>query len=156
MTTARDVMNRGAQTIGEDETLLQAAQHMKSLQIGALPITGGDGSLIGMVTDRDIAVRCVADGADASSTTAGSIAAGSVRSCDADDDIDTVLRTMREHQVKRSPVLSDGGVGGMISEPALVAELSGEQVAHSAEGVYKKDGPARGDPRHSDGRRPRG
>jgi len=139
MTTARDVMNRGAQTIGEQDTLLQAAQQMKNLQIGALPIQGSDGGIVGMVTDRDIVVRCVADGADASSTTAGSIAGGSVQTCDADDDIDTVLSAMRRHQVKRMPVLSDGQIVGMISESDLVAELSSEQVAHFAEGVYKKD-----------------
>ena len=139
MTTARDVMNRGAQTIREDQTLLEAAQHMKNLQIGSLPIEGADGSLTGMVTDRDIVVRCVADGADVSATTAGSVAQGRPQCCDADDDIDTVLQVMREHQVKRMPVLSEGKLVGMISESDLVAELSGEQVAHFAEGVYAKD-----------------
>lgn len=139
MTTARDVMNRGATTVTEDQTLLDAATMMKDLQIGSLPIQGGDGNLVGMVTDRDIVVRCVADGADASSTTAGSIAAGDVQCCDADDDIDTVLGAMREHQVKRMPVMSGGNLVGMISESDLVAELSAEQVGHFAEGVYKKD-----------------
>ena len=139
MTTARDVMNRGAQTVTQDQTLLDAAKLMKDLQIGSVPIEDADGNLVGMITDRDIVVRCVADGADAGSTTAGSVASGSVQSCDADDDIDSVLSQMREHQVKRMPVLSDGSLVGMISESDLVAELSSAQVAHFAEGVYKKD-----------------
>lgn len=132
-------MNRGAQTIGADETLLDAARHMKNLQIGSLPIVSGDGALIGMVTDRDIVIRCVADGADAAATTAGSLATGSLVTVAADTDIDKVLSVMREHQVKRMPVVDGDSVIGMISESDLVAELSSERIAHFAEGVYKKD-----------------
>lgn len=132
-------MNRGAQTIGADESLLDAARHMKNLQIGSLPVRDRSGELIGMVTDRDIVIRCVADGADAASTTAGSVVGGALVTVEADTDIDQVLALMREHQVKRMPVMDGGSLIGMISESDLVAELSSERIAHFAEGVYKKD-----------------
>ena len=132
-------MNRGAQTIGADESLLDAARHMKNLQIGSLPVRDGSGELIGMVTDRDIVIQCVADGADAASTTAGSVVGGALVTVEADTDIDQVLALMREHQVKRMPVMDGGSLIGMISESDLVAELSSERIAHFAEGVYKKD-----------------
>ena len=139
MTTARDVMNRGAQCLTEDQTVLDAARLMKDLGIGSLPIQSADGELIGMLTDRDIVVQCLAEGRDAASTTGASLARGNVQTCDADDDIDAVLNAMREHQVKRMPVLSGGAVIGMISESDLVAELSATRVAHYAQGVYAKD-----------------
>ncbi|MGH3361555.1 MAG: CBS domain-containing protein [Nocardioides sp.] len=139
MTTARDVMNRGAQTLAEDQTLLDAAKYMKDLGIGALPVQSSDGTLTGMVTDRDIVIRCVADGADPSSTTAGSLATGGVQTVDADNAIEDVLSVMRQHQVKRLPVMSGGDVIGMISESDLVAELSSDQVGHFAEGVYARN-----------------
>ncbi len=139
MTTARDVMNRGAQCVTEDQTLLDAARYMKSLGIGSLPIQSADGTLTGMITDRDIVVRCVADGADAASTSAGSLATGAVQTVDADTSIDDVLSVMRHHQVKRLPVMGEGQVVGMISESDLVAALTSEQVAHFAEGVYQRD-----------------
>jgi CBS domain-containing protein len=139
MTTAGDVMNRGAQCVAESQTLFDAASYMKNLGIGALPIQSTDGSLVGMVTDRDIVIKCVAEGADPAATSAGSLATGEVQTVSADDDIDDVLSVMRRHQVKRLPVMSDGTLVGMISESDLVAELTADQVASFAEGVYKKN-----------------
>lgn len=139
MTTARDVMNRGAQTVPPTATLVDAAKLMKNLGIGSLPVQDESGAIAGMVTDRDIVISAVADGADPSATSCGDIANSPVQTVDADTPISDVLSTMREHQVKRMPVTSDGELIGMISESDLVAELSGDQVAHFAEGVYKKD-----------------
>lgn len=139
MPTARDVMNRGASCIAAEETLFDAAKQMKDLGIGSLPIQSADGSLIGMVTDRDIVIKCIADGADPSQTSAGSLATGEVQTAEAEDSIADVLSVMRRHQVKRLPVMSDGKLVGMISESDLVAALSPEEVAHFAEGVYRKD-----------------
>ncbi|MGI8522554.1 MAG: phosphotransferase-like protein [Nocardioides sp.] len=139
MSVARDVMNRGAQCLTEDQTLLDAARYMKDLGIGSLPIQAADGNLTGMVTDRDIVVRCVADGASPADVKAGALATGGVQTADVDDSIDDVLQVMREHQVKRMPVLAEGKIVGMISESDLVAALTSDQVGHFAQGVYKKD-----------------
>ena len=61
MATARDIMTGGAECVGENETLVDAARKMRDLDVGSLPICGDDQRLKGMVTDRDIVVRCIAD-----------------------------------------------------------------------------------------------
>ena len=71
MTTARDIMHAGAECVGEHESLQRAAQLMRDLDVGALPICGDDNRLKGIVTDRDIVCRCVAEGYDPANTTAG-------------------------------------------------------------------------------------
>ena len=70
MTTARDVMHSGAECIDVGETLAAAAQKMRNLHVGALPICGRDNRLHGIITDRDIVVRCIADGQDPKTMTA--------------------------------------------------------------------------------------
>ncbi len=70
MTTARDIMTGGVQCVDVNETLVQAAQKMRDLGVGALPICGEDHRLKGMLTDRDIVVNCVADGIDPGTKTA--------------------------------------------------------------------------------------
>ena len=72
MTTARDIMTAGAECVGENETLTDAARKMRDMDVGALPICGEDNRLKGMVTDRDIAIRCVAEGKDPTSVRPGS------------------------------------------------------------------------------------
>ena len=76
MTTARDIMHTGATCIGEHETLQHAAQQMRDLGVGSLPIRGDDDSLRGIITDRDIVTKCIARGADPASVTAGELAQG--------------------------------------------------------------------------------
>ena len=68
MATARDIMTGGAECVGENETLVDAARKMRDLDVGSLPICGDDQRLKGMITDRDIVVRCLADGGDPSAT----------------------------------------------------------------------------------------
>ncbi len=77
MTTAKDIMHTGVTCIGEHETLTAAAQHMRDLGVGALPIFGDDDRLTGMITDRDIVIKCIAAGHDPNTTTAGELAQGS-------------------------------------------------------------------------------
>lgn len=72
MTTAREIMHEGARCVGEHETLRAAAGMMRDLDVGALPICGDDDRLHGMITDRDVGVKCIAEGADPDSMTAGS------------------------------------------------------------------------------------
>src|SRR5688500_4492762 len=104
MTTARDLMTPGAECVGENESLADAARKMRDLNVGALPICGSDNRLKGMLTDRDIVVKCVADGGDPNKTTAGAFAQGKPVTIGADDSIDAAVRTMETHQVRRRPV----------------------------------------------------
>src|SRR3954468_12153782 len=85
MTTARELMTPGAECAGENETLVEAARKMRDLDVGALPICGEDDRLKGMLTDRDIVVKCLAEGGDPNSTKAGDLAQGEPVTIGADD-----------------------------------------------------------------------
>ena len=136
MTTARDVMNAGAQCIKEDQTLAEAARMMRDLDVGSLPICGNDDKLHGMLTDRDIVVKCIADDGDCTQTRAGVVAQGSVHWVSADAKIDDVLAQMSEHQVKRMPVVEDHRLVGMISETDLTKKIDSERLADVVTDVY--------------------
>src|SRR5690606_41495944 len=103
MTNARDIMHRGAECIQEDDTLQLAAEKMREHQIGALPICGEDDRLHGSITDRDIVVRCVAEGRDPRTTTAGALARGTPIWAEADTDGSEVMRMMTDSKPRRLP-----------------------------------------------------
>jgi len=138
MTTAGDVMHRGAQWIPAHETLDRAAQLMRELNVGALPISDENERLCGILTDRDIVVGCVAMGHDPSRVTAGEMAKGTPRWIDSSADIDEVLSEMEGHQIRRLPVIENKRLVGMISESDLAGHLTGDQVAAFVENVYAK------------------
>jgi CBS domain-containing protein len=136
MTTARDVMTTGAQCIKEDQTLAEAARMMRDLDVGSLPICGNDEKLHGMLTDRDIVVRCIAEGGDCTQSRAGEFAQGAIHWVSADTDIDSALAIMSEHQVKRIPVLEDHRLVGMISETDLTKKIDSDRLADVVTDVY--------------------
>lgn len=115
MTTAREIMSPDPQCIGEDESLVTAAQRMAELDVGSLPICGQDNRLKGVVTDRDIVVRVVAEGMDPSLVTAGDLAQGKPVTIGADDDAAEILRTTGEHQVRRLPVIDGHDLVGIVA-----------------------------------------
>ena len=137
MTVARDIMTPDPQCVKEDETLVDAARLMRDLDVGALPICGNDERLKGMLTDRDIVVKCIADGGDPSSVTAGSMGQGKPVTIGADDDIREALKTMQQHQVRRLPVIDGHDLVGIISQADIARSLSasatGETVAEISE-----------------------
>ncbi|HEV7849140.1 MAG TPA: CBS domain-containing protein [Mycetocola sp.] len=137
MVTAREIMTPGAECIGENDNLVTAAQKMRDLDVGALPICGEDGRLHGMLTDRDIVVKCIAASGDPSSATAGSFAQGKPVTIGADDDASEALRTMEKHQVRRLPVIDGHTLVGMLSQADVALSLNptdvGETVAEISE-----------------------
>ncbi|MEE1738439.1 CBS domain-containing protein [Streptomyces sp. BE147] len=140
MTTARDIMHSGAQWIPAHETLDRAAQLMREHNVGALPISanGDRDRMVGILTDRDIVVGCVAKGHDPSKVTAGELAQGTPRWIDAGAGVDAVLEEMQTHRIRRLPVVEDKMLIGMISEADLAQHLSEEQIAGWAEKVYAR------------------
>ncbi|POX44376.1 CBS domain-containing protein [Streptomyces sp. Ru72] len=138
MTTAGDIMHRGAQWIPAHETLDRAAQLMRELNVGALPISDENERLCGILTDRDIVVGCVAMGHDPSRVTAGDMAKGTPRWIDADADVGDVLHEMEEHQIRRLPVIHNKRLVGMISESDLAEHLTDDQLATWVESVYAR------------------
>ncbi|MFJ3099375.1 CBS domain-containing protein [Streptomyces hydrogenans] len=137
MTTAREIMHTGATCVREDETLMDAARRMSELGVGALPICGPDDRLHGIVTDRDIVVKCLAKGKDPQHMRAGYLAQGKPVTVDADTDSEEVLRTMQDHRIRRVPVIDDHRLVGMISEADLALHLPEERVGHFVEEVCR-------------------
>jgi CBS domain-containing protein len=135
MTTARDIMHTGATCIGEDETLQHAAQQMRDLGVGSLPIRGDDDRLRGIITDRDIVTKCIARGADPASVTAGELAQGMPVSVESVADVADVLRAMEQHQVHRLPVIESQQPVGMISQADLARHLPESAVGQFIEAV---------------------
>jgi CBS domain-containing protein len=123
MTTARDLMTPGAECIGVEETLVDAARKMRDLDVGALPICGEDQKLKGMLTDRDIVVRCLAEDGDPRQTKAGDLAQGKPVTIGADDSAEEALRTMAEHKVRRLPVIDGHKLVGIIAQADIARAL---------------------------------
>ena len=131
--TARDIMTQGAECIGESETLIDAARKMRDLDVGALPICGDDDRLKGVLTDRDIVVRCLAAGDDPAAITAGSLAEGKPVTIGADDPIEEVLSTMSANQVRRLPVIDGHRLVGIISEGDIAQHASRSDVGETVD-----------------------
>jgi CBS domain-containing protein len=123
MSKARDVMHKGAHCVGENGTLSRAAEMMRDLHVGALPICGEDGRLHGVITDRDIVVRAIAEGYDPDTATAGDLAQGTPIWVDADADIAEIIELMVESGIRRLPVIEDKQLIGMVSEADLAQSL---------------------------------
>ncbi len=137
--TAREIMTGGVECVREDETVLDAARKMDSLGVGALPICGNDERLKGMLTDRDIVIKVLAQGKDPGSTKAGELGEGKPVTIGADDSLDDLVRTMAQHQVKRLPVIDGHTLVGVVSETDIAEHASPEQVVAVVRGVYDQD-----------------
>lgn len=135
MSTAKDIMHTGATCVGEHETLAAAARHMRDLGVGALPICGDDDRLHGIITDRDIVVKCVAAGHDPNTMTAGELAQGSTYHVEADASIEAMLNVMEEHQVRRLPVIEDYRLVGIVCEADIARHLPEHAIAQFVKAI---------------------
>jgi CBS domain-containing protein len=133
--TAREIMTQGVECVKESESLVDAARKMRDLDVGALPICGDDDRLKGMLTDRDIVIKCLAEGGDPQTTTAGSLAGGKPVTVGADDSIDEVVQTMSQYQVRRLPVIDGHRLVGIISERDVAQHAPDQKVADTVQAV---------------------
>jgi CBS domain-containing protein len=136
MSKAKDIMHRGAECVASSDTLETAARMMRDCRVGALPICGHDYRLQGIITDRDIVVRCLAEGRDPKTTTAGDLARGKPVWVDASAEDGDVLRLMEEHHIRRLPVIEEHELVGMISEADLATHLPEEKIAGFTSRIY--------------------
>jgi CBS domain-containing protein len=122
-------MHKGCECVGENESLLDAARRMERLDIGVLPICGSDDRLKGMLTDRDIVVKALAHDQDPSTTPVGSLAQGTPVMIQQGSLIDEALELMREHAIKRLPVIDENKrLCGMISERDIATAVSASKT----------------------------
>ncbi|GAA2006757.1 CBS domain-containing protein [Catenulispora subtropica] len=135
MTTAEQIMHKDARWIPASETLDRAAEMMRQSDIGALPVADANDRMCGIITDRDIVIKCVAVGHDPSKVTAGELCEGTPRWVEADDDITSVLAAMENHRIRRLPVIRDKKLVGMITEADIARHLPDDQVAEFVERI---------------------
>jgi CBS domain-containing protein len=135
--TARDIMTADCQCIGENDTVLDAARRLAELNVGAMPICGEDNRLKGMLSDRDIVVKVLAQGKDPASTKAGEVGQGDGQTVTigADDSIDEALRTMATHQVRRLPVIDGQECVGVLSQADIATNIDEEKVGDLVEAI---------------------
>ncbi len=112
----RDAMTSDPKSVEPDGSVRKAAQVMKDADTGIVPVVE-DGRLVGTITDRDIAIRVVAEGKDAESSTVAQVASRELVTVDPEQELDEALRLMAKHQVRRLPVVvEDGRVVGILSQ----------------------------------------
>jgi CBS-domain-containing membrane protein len=134
-----EVMTREVQTIQPDQTAQEAASFMLSSDAGSIPVTDGE-RLIGMITDRDIAVRGIAKG-NGPDTPVRDLMSNDIVCARIDDDCDAVASRMSEAQVRRLPVIdSDERLCGIVSLGDLAREGPSDTAGQALEGVAKPGG----------------
>jgi CBS domain-containing protein len=134
---ARDVMSTDCTCVGENETVLDAAKRLAEKDVGSLPICGEDDRLKGMLTDRDIVVRVLAQGKDPSTVRAGELGQGDAQTVTigADDSIDEALRTMAGAKVRRLPVIDGKKMVGIVSQADLATSIDEGRVGELVEAI---------------------
>lgn len=133
----RDAMHEGVTWVGPEAAISDLARKMRDENIGSIPV-GENDRLIGMVTDRDIAIKALADGKDVSAMTARDVMSGPILYCRAEEDIEDAARLMETYQVRRLPVIDENKrMIGMLSVGDIAScagrGLTGEVVQNVAE-----------------------
>ena len=126
--TIHDLMTSNPSTIEPDKTVADAAKLMRDEDAGLIPIVEGQ-KLAGTITDRDIAIRVVAEGKDPQSSSVRDVMTSRLVTVDPDQDLDEALRLMAEHQVRRLPVVEeDGKLVGIVAQADIAKHTTDEQT----------------------------
>jgi CBS domain-containing protein len=129
----RDAMTEGPRSIGASASVVEAARLMREEHIGSLPITENE-QLVGMITDRDITTRVVADAADPNLMSVGDVYSRDLISIEPERDLDEALQLMARHQVRRLPVVEDGRLVGIVAQ-ADIALKENEKTGALVEAI---------------------
>src|ERR671931_1868054 len=133
----RDLMTANPCSIDADKSVAYAAKMMRDENVGLAPIVEGD-KLIGTVTDRDIAIRVVAEGKDPEQTTVREIASTNIVTIDPQQDLDEALRLMAKHQVRRLPVVEeDGRLVGVVAQADIARAADDARTGGLVEKISK-------------------
>ena len=125
-----EVMTKNPKTCAPDDTVQQAAQLMKTEDVGPIPIVGTDGKLEGIITDRDIVLKAVAEGRDPKTTKLADVMTTDMITCAPDGDIEDTLNSMEEHQVRRVLVVEGNRLVGIISQADIATRLDVPEKTH--------------------------
>ena len=135
MTEIRELMTRNPATLSTGSTIVDAAKLMRDKDTGIAPITDGD-RLVGVITDRDIAIEVVAQGKDPQSTKVDEVASQNLVTVDPQQDLDEALRLMAQHQVRRLPVVEeDGKLVGILAQADVARHADAERTGKVVEEI---------------------
>jgi CBS domain-containing protein len=133
----RELMTENPRTVTPDQTVVDAAKIMREVDTGIVPIVDGD-KLVGTLTDRDIAIRVVAEGKDPNTLKAEEVASREIVTIDPQQDLDEGLRLMARHQVRRLPVVEeDGKLVGIVAQADIAQHATDEQTGELVEEISK-------------------
>jgi CBS domain-containing protein len=132
----REVMTPSPETVESDKTAAEAAKLMKKADAGMIPVVR-DNKLVGTVTDRDIAIRLVAEGKDPASTTVGEIASKDVVTIGPDQDIAEALGLMASNQVRRLPVVEGETLIGVVAQADVARAADERRVGETVEQISR-------------------
>lgn len=128
-----EVMSRGVECIRPSDSIARAAERMRELNVGALPVCGDNDRLVGMITDRDITVRATASCCEAGNTCVRDVMTPDVVYCFEDQDVSEAARLMEEHQIRRLVVLNrEKRLVGIVSLGDLAVKTGDEQLSGEA------------------------
>jgi len=135
--SVRDAMSSNPCTIDADKPVVFAAKMMKDENVGIAPVVDGD-QLIGTLTDRDIVVRVVAERGDPQTVTVREVASKEIVTVDPEQDLDEALRLMASHQVRRLPVVEEGGrVIGILAQADVAEKAKAKKTGELVEEISK-------------------
>ena len=126
LNSVREAMTEDPRSIDPSASVVEAARLMRDEHVGSLPITNGD-TLVGMITDRDITTRVVAEAADLATTSVGDVCSQDLISVEPDKDLEEALGLMARHQVRRLPVVEEGRLVGIVAQADIALILSNDE-----------------------------
>ena len=132
--SVHDAMTEDPRSIDQSASVVEAARLMRAEDIGSLPITDGD-KLVGMITDRDITTRVVADAADPQMTSVGDVYSRDLISVEPDEDLEDALQLMARHQVRRLPVVENGRLVGIVAQADIALRESEKTTGELVEAI---------------------
>jgi CBS domain-containing protein len=136
MAQIRDVMTSNPTTVERSTNVLEAAKVMAGEDVGPLPVTDG-GRLVGIITDRDIVTRVLAEERDPQSTTVGDICSSDLVTVTPEDDLDQALRTMASAQVRRLPVVEGDRIVGIVAQADVARQAPEQQTGEVVEEISR-------------------
>ena len=134
--SVRDVMTPGMRTVSPSQSLAEAAEVMKGEDVGSVPVVE-EGRLAGIVTDRDIVTRAVAERRDPQAVKVGEVASQELVTVEPEQDLDEALALMARHQVRRLPVVEAGQLVGMLAQADVALEAKEKKVGEAVEEISK-------------------
>jgi CBS domain-containing protein len=135
----RDTMTTDPRSITPRDAVVEAARLMRDEDIGSLPVVE-EGRLVGMLTDRDIAVRVVAEGRSSDSTTVGEVLSPDPVAARPDQDLDEALHLMAQHQVRRLPVVEEDRLVGILAQADVALEEKEKKIGELVESISQPSG----------------